>query len=322
MLLHDDITDVPGISVGNAQDPEAKTGVTVILPPKSGAKAGLHIGGSAPSTRQMDSLNPLHVVDRIHAVCLCGGSAFGLDAAGGVLSALAADKIGFQVGGKTIPIVPAAAVFDLNLASATPDKDLGRVAYLNASSGPVAQGSVGAGMGASVGKLFGIQQAMKGGLGSASVSTGRIIVGALVVVNAYGDILDLSGAIMAGARSAPDSLDFADSASILSSGAAVSRTLSVENTTLAVVATNAALDKLTASRIAAQATLGLGRVIRPFHSHIDGDLTVVLSVGNEEADANRVALLAAEALQQSVIKAIRNADGFGIVPAWQNLRAG
>jgi L-aminopeptidase/D-esterase-like protein len=143
-----------------------------------------------------------------------------------------------------------------------------------------------------------------------------------VIVNAYGDILDLSGSILAGARSGPDSHDFADSGSMLATGAAVSRTLSVENTTLAVVATNAALDKLTASRIAAQATLGLGRVIKPFHSHIDGDLTIVLSAGNEEADANRVALMAGEALQQSVINAIKKANGFGIVPAWRDLRSG
>lgn len=178
---------------------------------------------------------------------------------------------------------------------------------------------MGAGTGATVGKLFGIQQAMKGGLGSASVSTGRIIVGALVIVNAFGDILDLTGAILAGARLTPDSTDFADSVSMLKTGKAASRTLSVENTTLAVVATNASLDKLTASRIAAQATLGLGQVIRPFHSHIDGDLTVVLSAGNENADANRIALMAREALQQSVIKAVKNAKGFGITPAWEDL---
>ncbi len=145
--LNNDITDVPGIKVGHAQSADNFTGVTVVLPPPSGARAGIHVGGSAPSTRQMDSLNPLHIVDRIHAVCLCGGSAFGLDAAGGVLAGLEADKVGFQVVGVTVPIVPTAAIFDLNFGSGKvrPDFALGLSAYKNAGAGPIAQGSVGVG---------------------------------------------------------------------------------------------------------------------------------------------------------------------------------
>ncbi len=223
--LHDDITDVPGIRVGNAQDEDSKTGVTVILPPSSGAPAGLHVGGSAPSTRQMDSLRPSHVVDRVHGICLCGGSAFGLDAGGGVLAYLEEKGVGFQVVGRTIPIVPSAAIFDLNVGNGSirPDASMGRRACENASGGPVAQGSVGVGTGASVGKLFGIEQAMKGGLGSASCLSDDLVVGGLVVVNAYGDIIDMQGNVLSGCRVSPASLEPADSARLLREGKARSR---------------------------------------------------------------------------------------------------
>ncbi len=319
--LHNDITDVPGIRVGHSENAEAKTGVTVILPPAEGARAGIYIAGAAASTRQTDSLQPFHVVDRVHGICLCGGSAFGLDAAGGVLSYLEEQGIGLPVVGKTVPIVPAAAIFDLGFGNGNvrPDAAMGRSACLNASADAIAQGSVGAGIGASVGKLFGIEHAMKGGLGSASLVSDDILVGALVVVNAYGDITDTNQCLLAGARTSPTSLDLADSAALLMQGKAVSRRVSVENTTLSIVAVNARLNKIEASRIAAQATLGLGKVIRPFRSQIDGDLTVVLSVGESEIDLNRISLLSAEALQRAVMKAIRSADGFGILPSWQDI---
>jgi L-aminopeptidase/D-esterase-like protein len=322
--FHDDITDVPGVRVGHAQDFEAKTGVTVILPPPDGARAGLHVGGSAPSTRQMDSLKPLHVVDRIHGVCLCGGSAFGLDAAGGVLAYLEKKGVGFQVVGKTIPIVPAAAIFDLNFGdgSVRPDSLMGMQACEHASSDPVPQGSVGAGTGASVGKLFGIERGMKGGLGSASCVSEDLIVAALVVVNAYGDVTDPRSNILAGCRVSSTSLEPADAKALLRDGKAESGRVSVENTTLAVVAVNARLDKISASRVAAQATLGMARVIQPFQSHIDGDLTVVLSVGNKQVDPNRIGFLAQDALQRSIMKAVMNADGLGVLPAWKDRSVG
>jgi L-aminopeptidase/D-esterase-like protein len=320
---HDDITDVPGIRVGHAHDLEAATGVTVILVPDHGVAAGLHVGGSAPSTRQMDSLQPGHVVDRIFGVCLCGGSGFGLDASGGVLAHLEACGVGFQVVGRIVPIVPSAAIFDLGIGNGfvRPDAQMGRLAAQAASSGPVSQGSVGAGAGATVGKLFGITQAMKSGIGSASEVSDDLIVGAIVVVNAYGDVLDCTGSIIAGCRTSAASHDFADSAALLAEGKALSRRVSAENTTLAVVAVNARLDKVSASRIAAQATLGLGRVIRPYHSHIDGDLTVVLSAGDRDADHIRIALLAERALQRSVVKAVTAADGLGMLPARRDLGA-
>jgi len=321
--LHDDITDVAGIQVGHASDPVAKTGVTVILP--AGAVcAGAHIGGSASSTRQMDSLKPLHLVDRIHGICLCGGSAFGLDAAGGVMTYLEGRGIGIPVTGKTIPIVPTAVIFDLNFGdgSIRPSWAMGFQACENASSGPMEQGSTGAGTGATVGKLLGIEHAMKGGVGSASAVSDDLVVGALVVVNAYGDIIDMDGRILAGVRTSPTSLEPADAVRLLKEGKAVSRRVSIENTTLAVVAANAQFDQIVAVRIARQATLGLGMVIRPFHTHIDGDLTIVLSAGDQEVDASRIGLIAMEVLQRAVIKAVCQADGFGILPSCRDPVAG
>ncbi|MEW6349873.1 MAG: P1 family peptidase [Thermodesulfobacteriota bacterium] len=343
-MAHGDITDVPGILVGHAQNFQTKTGVTVVLAPRAGVAAGLHMGGNACSTRQFDALGPLHIVERIHAVCLCGGSAFGLDAGGGVLAWLEEQRVGYHVVGAIVPIVPTAALFDLNFGdgSTRPDAAMGRLACMHASAGPVPEGSVGVGTGASVGKLFGIGQGMKGGVGSSSEISGELVVGVLVAVNAYGDVTDTEGNLLAGARTAADSLDLADAARLLKEGKARSRTTtgsgdkpespdksapaqnngthtSTEHTTLAVIATNARMDRMVASRTAAQASLGLGRVIRPFHSHIDGDLTVLLSCGDVDADPNRVGLLAAEALQQAVIRAVRDADGFGIIPAARDL---
>ncbi|MCA1960226.1 MAG: P1 family peptidase [Desulfomonile sp.] len=319
-LVHDDITDVPGVRVGHAQDFIAKTGVTVILPPPDRTTAGIYIGGNASSTRQMDSLKPMHIVDRIHGLCLAGGSAFGLDAGGGVMTWLERNGIGLQVTGKVIPIVPAAVIFDLNFGdgSVRPGHELGYQACEAATDGAIAQGSVGAGTGATVGKLFGIDQAMKGGLGSASLLQEDLIVGALVVVNAYGDVHN-GDVIVAGVRESPESPRTADAARLLAAGKAISRTVSVENTTLAVVAVNARLDKVTAGRIAAQATLGLAAAIKPFHTHIDGDLTVVMGVGDQPADPNRIGLLAAEVLTKAVVSAVKLADGFGLLPAYKDI---
>ncbi len=311
--------------VGHASDLRGKTGVTVILAPSNGAVAGIHVGGSAPSTRQADSLTPLHIVERIHAICLCGGSAFGLDAAGGVLRFLERNGVGFHYGNMTIPIVPAAAIFDLNFGDSfvRPDSRLGEKACECASGGFVAQGSVGAGVGATVGKLYGVEQAMKGGVGTCAVeSKGGLRVGALAVVNAYGDITDLSGRIVAGARTSRSSLEFADAATALQSGVAETRKIAVENTTLAVVAVNARLDKIMASRIACQATVGLGQVIRPFHSPLDGDLTIVLGLGEKLFDPTRISLMAAKALQMAVLNAVTCADGFGIVPSCTDRKHG
>jgi L-aminopeptidase/D-esterase-like protein len=244
-----------------------------------------------------------------------------LDAAGGVTAYLEEKEVGLSVLGNIVPIVPGAVIFDLNFATGRvrPDRNMGRRACENASAGPVRQGSVGAGTGATVGNLLGGEQAMKGGVGSASVVSGGLAVGALVVLNALGDIVDLEGNILAGARRSASSFEFADASKLLAEGKIVSPGISIANTTLAVVAVNAELNKIVASQIAAQATLGLGQVIRPFHSHIDGDLTILLGVGGTQVDPNRIALLASEALQRAAIKAVLHADGFGILPAWKDL---
>lgn len=320
--LHDDIAAVPGVRVGHASDMRAMTGVTVILPPPDNTTAGVYIGGNASSSRQMDSLTSMHLVDRIHAVCLAGGSAFGLDAAGGVMTWLERSGIGLQVTGKVIPIVPCAVVFDLNFGdgSVRPDRQMGYQACEAATGGPIEQGSVGAGTGATVGKLFGIGQAMKGGIGSASSIQHDLVVGALAVVNAYGDVHS-GNAILAGVRESPESMNMADSARLLASGKAVSRSVSLENTTLAVVAVNARLDKITARRVAAQATLGLASVIKPFHTHVDGDLTIVMGVGDQHVDPNRIGLVAAETLQRAAVKAVTHADGFGLLPACKDIHS-
>ncbi len=322
--LHDDITDVPGIRVGHATDRRAKTGVTVILPEAEKATAGLYRGGNATSTRQMDSLSPFHLVDRIHGICFCGGSAFGLDATGGVLAYLEQKGTGIPVTGKVIPIVPSAAIFDLNFGDwrVRPDRSTGLLACEKASRKPVELGSVGAGTGATVGKLFGIEAAMKGGVGSASAISEDLIVGALVVVNAYGDIHFGEEGPIAGVRKSAVSQELADAVNLLTAGKAVSRPVAPENTTLSVIAVNSKLDKISAAWIAGQATLGLGSVIKPFHTHIDGDLTIVVGVGDKEVDPNRVGLMAAEVLQRSVIKAVMFARGFGILPAWRDLAGG
>lgn len=320
-VLHGDITDVPGIRVGHSTDLEAKTGVTVVLAPNEGAPAGIHVAGSASATRQIDSLSPLHLVTRIHGVCFCGGSGFGLDAGGGVLASLEAAGIGLPVVGRTIPVVPTAAIFDLGFGdpSRRADQIMGAEAVRSATSGPIPQGSVGAGTGATVGKLFGVTHGMKGGLGSASVSSGELVVGALVVVNSFGDVTDGKGSVLAGARMSPESTELADAQRFIREGRAMTPVIAIENTTLAVIAVNAKADKIVASRIAAQATIGLGRLIRPFQSQIDGDLTIVICTGDLVVDPNRIGLLAADALEQAVINAVCKADGFGLLPAWKDL---
>lgn len=319
--LHDDITDVPGVRVGHASDTDAKTGVTVVVFPNEGCPAGIHRGGNASSTRQCDSLEPRHLVDRIHAVCFTGGSGFGLDAAGGVMRRLEAQGIGIPIVDTAIPIVPTATVFDLNFGngSVRPTSEMGAQACASADTGPIEHGSVGAGTGATVGKIFGIDNAMKGGVGSASIISGDLIVGALVVANPFGDVTDREGNILVGARKSPDSLERADTALLLEQGIARSRTYSEENTTLAVVAANAKLSKVAAGRIAVQATLAMGRVIQPFHTNIDGDITIVAGAGELDVDPNRIALLAGTVLQRAIIKAVKNADGFGVIPAWSDL---
>ena len=322
------ITDVPGIRVGHASDLKALTGCTVILCEK-GAVGGIDLRGTATGTRQIDALTHLHLVDKIHAILLAGGSAFGLDAAGGVMAYLEKRKRGFDVGKTRIPIVPTAVIFDFGIGDyqVRPDPRMGYEACLNASK-RVDEGSVGVGTGATVGKLFGIDRAMKGGVGTSSIRGPHgLIVGALSVVNAFGDVLDPhSNRILAGARKSKKSTQQADSpkwirrgVSRKQFGAPLPPSASVFNTTLGVVATNADLSKKESHQVAQIAHSGLAKVISPLHSTFDGDLLFVISYGHKKADVNTVGLLGETALMEAVRRGVTQADGFGIIPAYRDI---
>jgi len=321
--MNNALTDVPGFRVGQAQNLKAATGCTVILcPPKT--IGGVDIRGSAAGTRQIDSLHSFHSVDEVHAVLLAGGSAFGLDASGGVMRFLEERSVGYQTSAAKVPIVPTAIIYDLGLGDGQvrPDQEMGYQACLNAQSGAVAEGSIGAGTGASVGKLLGIQWATKGGLGTASLSLpDGLIVSALVVVNAFGDALHPEERkIIAGARDPHNPLRFINSAHMIKKGFLIPKQEArFQNTTLGVVATNAKLTKRQAIKVAQMAQSGFARTISPIHSTVDGDLIFALSAGELAADVNTVGLLAEEAVATSIIRAIIAADGLGLLPAYRDL---
>lgn len=319
--MNGQITDIEGIRVGHYSDLEAITGCTVLLC-EGGAVGGVDIRGSAPGTRELDALNPLHLVDRVHGLVLAGGSAFGLDAAGGVMAYLEERGVGFDVGVARVPIVPAVILFDLRIGDSRvrPDRSMGYRACQAAVSGPLEEGSVGAGTGATVGKLMGIERAMKGGVGTSSVSLpGGIAVGALVVVNAFGDVIDpATGQILAGLRDSPNGTQLLDSAAQLRAGVRP-RGYARESTTLVAVATNARLSKVEATKLAQQAQLGLARTIRPVHTTLDGDATFVLATGRVAGDLNALGVAATDAVAQAVVRAIKLATGFGGVPSYADL---
>jgi L-aminopeptidase/D-esterase-like protein len=270
----------------------------------------------------MDALSPLHLVPYVHAVTLAGGSAFGLDAAGGVMRYLEERGVGFDVQVTRVPIVPAAILFDLRLgdAHARPDAQMAYQACCDATAGPIREGSVGAGTGATIGKLFGLAQAVKSGLGTARVGfSGGLQVAALVVVNAFGDIRDpATGKLFAGARTAPDSREFADTAATMRRGVHP-RGYQPENTTLAVVATNARLTKVQATKMAQMAQHGMVRTVSPVHTTLDGDLVIGLATGEVQADLNAVGLAAADVVAEAILRAVKAARSLGGVPAWRDL---
>lgn len=322
--LHNDITDITGISVGHAQNDTALTGCTVILCPK-GAVAGVDQRGGAPGSRETDLLRPMHLVNKVHAVLLSGGSAFGLDAAAGVMKYLEERKTGFNAGVARVPIVPAAVIFDLAIGDpkVRPDAAMGYQACIQASSQRITQGNVGAGCGASVGKLFGTAGAMKAGIGSATVDAGGgILVSALVVVNAFGDVLDpTSGNILAGTRKAPAAsggeLKFADTLASMKTlpGKAVMHFAGQTNTVIGAVATNARLNKEEINKVAQMAQDGLARAIRPAHTMLDGDTIFSLSYGTLPADVNLIGACAAEAFMKAIIAGVLAALPAGGLPA-------
>lgn len=319
--------DIEEIRVGQASDFEGVTGCTVILFGREGAAAGVDVRGSAVGERELETLQPGHLVERIHALVLAGGSAFGLDAASGVMRYLEEQGIGFDTGAARVPIVPAAILFDLGIGDARrrPDAAMGYEAARRATNDAMEEGSVGAGTGATVGKLFGVKQATKGGLGSATLELAAgVKVSALAVVNAFGDVRDpATGKILAGARVSENSPEFADTVAQMKRGVvrkAFGAPAAASSTTLAVVATNAAFDRCGLTKIAAMAQNGLARTIAPVHTLFDGDVVFAVSLGQLEADLNTVGACAAEAVAQAIVRAVSEARSLGGVPALRDLR--
>jgi L-aminopeptidase/D-esterase-like protein len=309
------LTDIAGIRVGHISDYEAITGCTAILC-EQGAVGGVDIRGSASGTEEIATLDPLHVDPQIHGILLTGGSAFGLEAAAGVRRYLEHRGVGVIAGPARVPIVPAAVIFDLGISKpgVRPNVAMGEAAATAANAEPVAEGSVGAGTGATVGKLFGMKQAMKSGVGSFTVSLpDGVLVSSLVVVNALGDVRDPStGEIIAGARTTPDGRDFANTVESMKRGASGSFIRS--NTTLAVIVTNARLTKVQATKLAQFAGLGMARTIYPVNTMFDGDTVFALSLGEHRADINILGVAAAEALAEAILRAVRLAKTLGGVP--------
>ena len=315
--MHNAITDVPGIKVGHYTDKEAATGSTVILC-EEGAVAGVDVRGSAPGTRETDPLRPMSLVGQAHAILLGGGSAFGLDAAGGVMRYLEERGYGFDVGVAKVPIVPAAILFDLRLGSSKvrPGPEEGYQACLAASSGQVAEGSVGAGTGATVGKILGPERMTKSGLGTASRRLGNITIGAIVAVNAFGDVIDPeSGEVIAGPRNIEQG-GFFRTIDIMKR-IKESKSPIPTNTTIGVVATDASLNKEQVNKVAQMAHDGLARAIRPAHTMVDGDAIFVLSTGKggEGEDVTIIGSIAAEVLATAIVRAVRQAEGLAGIPA-------
>lgn len=319
------ITDVEGIRVGHFTDSRRPTGCTVLIFEK-GATAGVDVRGSAPGTRETDLLNPINAAQQVQAILLSGGSAFGLDAASGVVRYLEERGLGFRLGPAVVPLVPAAILFDLNVGDPKirPTAESGYKACQEASPGKVAEGNVGAGAGATVGKLFGGKQAMKSGLGTASIRIAKtgVVVAAIVAVNAVGDVVDpKTGQIIAGART-PDGAGFMDSMAQIRAGRGVEIQAGA-NTTIGVVATNVALDKTQMTKIAQMAHDGLARTINPVHTLSDGDTIFAVATGANSTRANHGAIgaLAADVMARAVVRAVMNAHGLPGLPSASDLRA-
>ena len=313
------ITDVAGIEVGHFTESRRPTGCSVVIA-RDGAVAGVDVRGAAPGTRETDLLAPTNLVDRVHAVLLAGGSAFGLAAATGVVQWLEEHGVGLPVAGSCIPIVPAAVLFDLVVGDARirPDAQAGHAACAAASARRPTEGNVGAGTGAAVGKIFGIERAMKAGIGTASLRVGGVTMGALVAVNAVGDVVDPgTGRPIAGARTA-NGCALLDSRRALLRGDATRSIVAGSNTTIGVIATDAALSKAQATRLATMGHDGLARSINPVHTMSDGDTLFALATGRSasRADMTLLGTMAAEAVARAVVRAALAARGLRSEGLW------
>ena len=307
------IADVAGLAIGHFTDPRRPTGCTVVIA-RDGAVAGVDVRGAAPGTRETDLLAPTNLVERVHAVVLAGGSAWGLEAATGVVRWLEEQGVGMQVGPARLPIVPAAVLFDLLVGDSAirPDAQAGYAACQAATAGTApAEGNVGAGAGAAVGKVFGIERAMKGGIGTASVTVDGVTVAALIACNALGDVIDPDTARpIAGARTA-DGKRLADTRRALLAGQAPKPLLPGTNTTIGVIATDAVITKIQATRLAQMGHDGLARSINPVHTMSDGDTLFALGTGASGRSIGMMTLgaMAAEVTAMAVVRAVRAARG-------------
>lgn len=327
VVLSDSITDVPGILVGHAQNMGALTGCTAVLCMK-GAIGGVDQRGGAPGTRETDLLRPMHLVEQVHAVLLSGGSAYGLDAASGVMRYLEENNVGLDLGVSRVPIVASAVLFDLNIGDAhtRPDAKMGYNACLDAKATIPLQGSIGAGTGATIGKIFGSKSAMKSGIGTASVEIAKgVIVGAIVAVNAFGDVIDpQDGLIIAGARSirkGPFLLGatntFANTMETMRTmtGRMVLKFAKIKNTTIGVVATNARLTKEEVNKVAQMAQNGLAKTISPAHTMLDGDTIFTMATNEKKSDVNIIGAYAAQTVARAIINAVKYAEPAGGLPS-------
>ena len=319
------LTAVAGLTVGHHTLTERPTGCTVILTGAEGVVAGVDVRGGAPGTRDIELLDPSNSVQRVHAIVLSGGSAFGLDAASGVMRYLDERKIGFKIAGTQVPIVPAAILMDLGFGGkpeVRPGPDCGYRAAEAATAEAVAEGNVGAGAGATVGKLGEPRRPMKAGIGSAALLLpDGLVVAALVAVNAVGDVIDpATGKVIAGVRTA-DGKGLADARLLLRAGATFTARPG-ENTTLGVIATNATLSKAQATKVAQMAQDGFARTIVPAHTPGDGDTIFALATGERSGEANvsRIGAAAAEVMSQAILRAIRQAEGIAGYPAARDLK--
>lgn len=323
------IVDVKGIKVGQAENIEALTGCTVVICEK-GAICGVSQRGGAPGTRETDLLRPMHLVQKVHAVLLSGGSAYGLDAAGGVMQYLEEKKIGFQAGPTVVPIVPSAILFDLEAGNfkIRPDKEMGYLACLNTSDSPPKEGNFGAGTGATIGKIIGSGQAMKSGIGTASFEIAKgIMIGSIVAVNAFGDVVE-NGEIIAGARTmkkGPVKIGaggyFADTREVMRSfaGRQILSFASRQNTVIGVIATNAILTKEEINYLADITSNGISQVVRPAFTMFDGDTVFALSTCNVKADVNLIAAYAPDVFAKAIINGVKAAEPAGDLPSYKSI---
>jgi L-aminopeptidase/D-esterase-like protein len=312
---------VPGVRVGHATDAAGLTGVTVVLSDRP-AVAGVELRGGANDVLGLDYLDGRHVVPTVQGVLLGGGSRFGGEAVWGVMRWLEEHGAGFAVGPTVVPHVPAAFLFDLSVgdAKARPTREMGYAAAAAARPGAISEGSVGAGTGATVGKLFGVTRAMRGGLGSASARVDEVVVGALLAVNAVGDVRDPeTGALIAGTRDAADGRRLVDTARALREGGALGRFAGSGHTTIGVIATNARLDKPRATQVAALGLIGFARALSPPHTAFDGDTLFALSVGDVPVDVTRLGLAAAEVVARAIVRGVRAATSLPGLPAARDL---